>query len=583
MKKFFTKIKEWIGKHKGLTIFLCILIVLAVLIAMVVSNVQKAMAQLGSMTSQTDTVAKRDITSSINATGTIKSGDSRTYTATLSGVDISSVDVEVGDIVAAGDKLCTFDVSDIEYNLDNAKESLYAAQAQNNLSVESAERGVEEARVTRDYQLSAAENDVDNSRGDYETAKSDYDRAAKELRAKAARAAYEPIKNDYAKADADYAKAQNDLTAASAELANLKAAYDAVYDASGNLLPGKADDDGAIKTAYETGAAAVAQKEIDLNTAKGALFSLKTTYDTYASAKANYDRAAGEQSSLESAAAAKENAADSAYKRYQSSLSSYDSTVANQKSNVMARKDSLENAKISAGVGTQQQESQVRSYNQQLEKGVLTALTGGTVTAVNVKEGDRYSGGTIVTIEDCDAFVVSANIDEYDISDVKVGMRAVFKTDATRDEQLEGKVIFVSPTPTASTTGSATYEIKISVDSKTDRLRLGMTAKLNIILTELKNVLTVPYDAIQTDETGNTVIYVLESAVPGQSGTVPAGMNMPSAQRAIPVTVGVEGDYYVEVSGEGLTEGMTVVIPQSISSFEDMMMNAGGGPAMMVG
>lgn len=53
----------------------------------------------------------------------------------------------------------------------------------------------------------------------------------------------------------------------------------------------------------------------------------------------------------------------------------------------------------------------------------------------------------IATIQDCSAFVVSAEIDEYDIADVKLGMKAVFKTDATRDEQLQGEVIFISPLP----------------------------------------------------------------------------------------------------------------------------------------
>ena len=51
-------------------------------------------------------------------------------------------------------------------------------------------------------------------------------------------------------------------------------------------------------------------------------------------------------------------------------------------------------------------------------------------------------------------------------------------------------------------------------DSNTsDRLRLGMNAKLNIILRETADVLTVPYDAVQQDENGNDVEFLLLDVV----------------------------------------------------------------------
>ena len=79
-------------------------------------------------------------------------------------------------------------------------------------------------------------------------------------------------------------------------------------------------------------------------------------------------------------------------------------------------------------------------------------------------------------------------------------------------------------------------------------------------------MLTVPYDAVQTDENGNDVVYIVED-VAGEDG------KMTRQQRPVPVTVGIEGDYYVEISGEGVTEGMTVAIPQEESlNLMDLMM-----------
>ena len=79
----------------------------------------------------------------------------------------------------------------------------------------------------------------------------------------------------------------------------------------------------------------------------------------------------------------------------------------------------------------------------------------------------------------------------------------------------------------------------------------------------------MPYDAIQQDESGNDVIYAVERT---ESGGV--------TKTAIPVTVGVEGDYYVEVSGD-ISEGMEISLPSDeyldIMAMRDEMMASMGG------
>ena len=280
---------------------------------------------------------------------------------------------------------------------------------------------------------------------------------------------------------------------------------------------------------------------------------------------------------------AKKTAMDANYRTYDRAADTFNNTVRMQNSAVAGSQDSLTNSRLSATIGSQAQENQVETYEKQLEKGILTSPINGTVTAVNVKEGDTYGGGVIVTIQDCEDFIVEAEIDEYDISDIKEGMKVLFKTDATREEQLEGEVTFVSPVPTSAAAsssamgsgsatslttggGKATYQIKVAIRTATDRLRLGMTAKMNIVLNEVEHVLTVPYDAVQTDENGDTVVYVLEQTMDAEGKTT-------QEQRPVAVTVGTEGDYYVEVSGDGLEEGMKVAIPkeEAVDLMELMM------------
>jgi len=267
--------------------------------------------------------------------------------------------------------------------------------------------------------------------------------------------------------------------------------------------------------------------------AQAALSSAKATSDAlgldsqYAALKEAQAEMKAACKNLESSLNTAENAVDSAWLAVQNAQAAYDYTVASQESSFRGSKDALKSAEAGAGVATIQQESSVDSLNKQIEKGAVTADIGGTVTAVNIKEGERYAGGAIVTIQDTGALVVSAEIDEYDIADVKIGMKAVFKTDSTRDEQLTGEVIFISPTPTMGS--DVTYQVKVRIDSDTSRLRIRVSAQLNITLEETADVLTVPYDAMQQEEKGDDVISDVEHTENG--GVI---------KTAIPVTVGVE-------------------------------------------
>ena len=74
-----------------------------------------------------------------------------------------------------------------------------------------------------------------------------------------------------------------------------------------------------------------------------------------------------------------------------------------------------------------------------------------------------------------------------------------------------------------------------------------MNAKVNIILSSEDDVFVVPIDAVGTDENGNSIVYVKT----GGNGTN-------ATFEAVQVTTGEENDYYIEVSGDDLTEGMEV-------------------------
>nr|MCR5398379.1 HlyD family efflux transporter periplasmic adaptor subunit [Lachnospiraceae bacterium] len=265
--------------------------------------------------------------------------------------------------------------------------------------------------------------------------------------------------------------------------------------------------------------------------------------------------------------------------------------------------NNYENTKLDSSVASRTYEDNVRKYEDQLAAAVVKAPFDGVVTSVSGQVGDKYAGGTIVTIEDVSSYVIEAAIDEYDISKIKIGQKVIFKTNATGDEEMEAEVTEIAPRATTATTtntsGSntttatstaASYKVKMKVTKSNEALRLDMAAKINIITDEVDGVFAVPNSAINTDEDGNDYIEVQdEGAFPdfgtdipeGEAADVPeieeAGMpapmsgDIPSEGRRIYVTVGLQTDYYVEVSSPELTEGMTVILSGGDMDMDDMM------------
>lgn len=247
---------------------------------------------------------------------------------------------------------------------------------------------------------------------------------------------------------------------------------------------------------------------------------------------------------------------------YEKLVEAYEEAVAAKESSVETAKNTYTKATIS--LDTTAQKNQVELYEDQLAEGIVTAPISGTVTALNFEEGDTYiQGSPIITIQDCSAFEIEAYIGEYDISDIGKGQKVLIKTDATGDTELEGTVVFVSPTAATSLTGGdVTYLVRISVDTPNERLRLDMSASLSIIIEQHENALTVPYNAIQEDEQGNTYVEVM-----AEDGTT----------TKVSVTVVLESNYYTEIKSDSLTDGQKVrVIDAESNGIFDLMGGRGG-------
>lgn len=335
-----------------------------------------------------------------------------------------------------------------------------------------------------------------------------------------------------------------------------------------------------------------------------------------------------------------------AYEKEQTCQKNYNDAVAalaeaNRKAtnDLASAENTYETGQLTAGDNTRKLERTLETYQESLEDYVVTAPISGIVTKVEVEEGNGFNGGNLMVIQDDEHLVVTTEIDEYDIATVEEGQEVVIKTDATGDDELRGVVAAVAPTSTASSSGSAsaqgsssssvTYSVDIDVVDRDPRLRIGMSAKINIVTAEHTSAFVVPYSAINEDDDGNKYINVVDagsssSAPSGDASANPSGIpvvgvdgnaensgkpssgsntsssfpsiggstsskrpdapgssaNSTISTRKIIVTTGIEGDYYTEIFSDEISEGMQVVLTEKNNSSNDFdFMNMGGGPS----
>lgn len=342
---------------------------------------------------------------------------------------------------------------------------------------------------------------------------------------------------------------------------------DTLSDAKENLATARADASRSISSARqqltnarETYSSEKRKTTKEINKARKALSSAKKQVASLKKQKKKAKNTARKKQLQEQLTKAQE-ALSQAQTSYDNGVSNQESSARQNKSSIQNAENAVENAASSGNKSIREAEKQVEEAEKTLANCAVTAPISGIVTVVNVEDGDIYNGGNMFQIDDTSSFTVTTTVDEYDISKVSVGQRAVILTEATDKEEIQGKISFVAPS-TSSTSSSETggasmenssssagYEVVIDITDKNNQLKMGLTAKCSLILEEAADVFAVPYDAIHKNDNGDSVIYITKDE------------NNTEQYDEVTVTKGMESDYYAEISGDALEEGMLVIIP----------------------
>ncbi len=188
----------------------------------------------------------------------------------------------------------------------------------------------------------------------------------------------------------------------------------------------------------------------------------------------------------------------------------------------------------------------------------ISAPFDGTITEVNVMPGDLVNTGSVAfRLDDLSHLLVDVQVPEVDINRITVGQPVDLTFDAISNQAYQGKVHSVARVGTIES-GLVNFEVTIEILNPDEQVLPGMTAGVNIIVSQLEDVLTVPNRAIRLVN-NQPVVYLLKNNAPVE----------------VNIEIGASSDSMSEIISGDLKEGDKVILNPP-SSFLDM--NFSGGP-----
>lgn len=129
-----------------------------------------------------------------------------------------------------------------------------------------------------------------------------------------------------------------------------------------------------------------------------------------------------------------------------------------------------------------------------------------------VQVGDSvWIGQPIMTIPDTSVMAVDTTVREFDIHQVVTGQSARVSLDALPDLRLEGRVDFIGNLATGRqrSTGQKEFALRLVLQSTDERLRPGMTARVDIDVERREGVLLLPIESV-FERKGETYCYLTD-------------------------------------------------------------------------
>lgn len=173
----------------------------------------------------------------------------------------------------------------------------------------------------------------------------------------------------------------------------------------------------------------------------------------------------------------------------------------------------------------------------------IEAPFAGTITSVEIKPGDQVNPGTLAFgLADLSRLLVDVEVSEVDINRIQLGQPVSLNFDAALERVYQGEVIEIGMAG-MDVQGVVNFEVTVELIDPDEKIRPGMTSAVNIVVSQIEDVLLVPNRAVRVED-GERVVYVLRE-----------GMIEP-----VKVRLGVSSETHSEVIESALKQGDLIVL-----------------------
>ena len=134
------------------------------------------------------------------------------------------------------------------------------------------------------------------------------------------------------------------------------------------------------------------------------------------------------------------------------------------------------------------------SAEEQYGNRVITAPVDGVVANVTATIGQVVApGAALMAVQDISQVYVVVNIEQKDLSLIKIGQKADVTVDTFADRVFPGIVDLINP---EAGTGNRMFRTKVKVDNSDGALKAGMFSKVQLATGDAVQILTVPQGAV---------------------------------------------------------------------------------------
>lgn len=192
----------------------------------------------------------------------------------------------------------------------------------------------------------------------------------------------------------------------------------------------------------------------------------------------------------------------------------------------------------------------------------VKAPSSGVVSNISINVGDKVNttlagGKSVLVITRSKNLLFTAQINENEITKLKIDQTASIIIDAIKEKTFNGKVKNIDAVGT-NIAGVVIFNVYFTVDDADANLLSGMSGSVEIEVARHENVLTVANAAIKPYQSGKAV-QITDTSKPSK--------NNDSELKYITIKTGLKGTERTEII-EGLEEGMEIVINNTTNQFK---------------